>query len=1103
MPMDRLYEDIIVNLETKQLDPATFERIAVRIANSRGLNVLPVPGGQDAGYDGAILDTEEGRLPGPLVATTQKKALSNLRRNLSRHAAMYPDAAKRAFFVTSRRLTPGQRRNLEKEAKKLGYVLIGIADQEAVAEHLYYDPQSCYELLGFKGVPPALSPLPPRRRPHWDVDLVGRDVAFDRLRNLDGDLLLIGMPGSGKTSLLSQAAKENLGLFARTIDRDSLAADLRRYQPRAVFVDGLDDQVAAVRTLVSLREESGIQFHIVVTGWYEDDEIVQLLGLGPNQRVHLEPLELDELVEVVRRLGLAGPPALIHNIVHQAGGSPGLAATLTMACFSGNVREVVTGEILLRHVRITLKHLPIDAKKAEMALAVISVGGETGMHLRDVAEEIGMHPLELQRLLRDIEAGGIIRPTDWGTVSVRPAQLRAVLVASTFFGPYPIPVVGLLDKAPSRVSALRTLIAAARNRPEPPELRSLLTVANSDVWREYAWLGPEQCRWVLSQHPEHLIAVSEAALHFIPEEVLPLLLAAAKGGEHSTRDHPLRVISDWCKSARPGSGQAVSRRQMTIQAALRYLENTGDIHTAVRAIAQVLTPEYRALDPHPGQGTTVTWGILTPEEIEQLIVIWRNCVSRLRGHKDLPWRVLLDAAREVTPAPPVHGQSLVAESLAAARKLRDIMAFDIFQLAEGHPGVAYEARQLASQHEGWPAETEQERLYALLFGKGSVSDYQEHEARTIVQLASIAGEWVNCRPSEVMDILASVTTAARGVSHTGRDRRRFLAEELSKRVEPLPWLQAAIQSGLDYDVVIPFLRRAIATNAPGWERVALTCIGTPAEAAAVEGALVAGGPPELLMAISPLLPKYKSVVYTVCSHQNVSPTAVHTLLTHEDDSVASEAAIWLWHAKNGNIDEALKPIWRDALLRANYQATWCGDILATDASLAFAWLKRRIETGDRITLLREDLLEMAAKPLNEDQRFELLVMTDDTIADYEFVLTLVGGSVELFKRLLRAGRQDLCLMALARPKDEIWAQFVVAAHDHGLSIEDIARASNLVSSFWGPESEHLREQIEKVAPFLEDPREPVRRVARRITERLQLEREMALTREREERVWGL
>jgi hypothetical protein len=420
--------------------------------------------------------------------------------------------------------------------------------------------------------------------------------------------MLVGIPGTGKTSLLSQASAENLGLFARTADRDRLAPDLREHRPKVVFIDGLDDQLGAAQALASLREESGIDFQMVVTGWHEDEGIIELLGIGPDRRIRLDRLELDELVEVVHRVGLLGPRELIHDIVHQAGGSPGLAVTLTMACLNGNVGEVVTGAILLRQVRIALRNLSLDEKTAEMALAAIAVGGDMGMKPDEVAKAIGMRPLELHRLLEEIEAGGVIRPKGWGNVSVQPEHLRLVLVATNFYGAYPISIKPLLDIAPDRAEALRTLILAARGGREPPKLRTLLTVQDPDVFKAYASLGPAQCRWVIAAHREFLIPISSIALHYIPNEVLPLLIAAAKEDErplHSTPSQPLRIISDWCQQGRPREGEAISRREMTVKAALQYLDRSGDVDTAARAFVQALTTEYSASYVDPGQGKTL------------------------------------------------------------------------------------------------------------------------------------------------------------------------------------------------------------------------------------------------------------------------------------------------------------------------------------------------------------------------------------------------------------------------------------------------------------------------------------------------------------------
>jgi hypothetical protein len=1109
MPSDRLYDDIVRKLRTEQLDNATFEQIAVRVANSMGVRVLYMAGGQDAGYDGAIIDAEGGRLPGALVATLQENGPANLRRNLKKHLDTFPDAAKTAFFVTSRRKTNKQKQNLTDIADKIGYKLLGIADEPNVAEFLYYNPDSCYKLLGFRGEPSALSLLPPRRRAHWDVELVGRDGSLDRLRHLEVDAMLVGMPGSGKTSLLSHAAAENLGLFALTADRIRLAPGLREHTPKAVFVDGLENQHEAIQALVSLREESSINFRIVVTGWYEDDGIVELLRLHPDQRIRLDRLGLDELVEVVHRLGLLGPRELIKNIVHQAGGSPGLAATLTMACLDGNVNEVVTGAILLRQVRMSLRSLPLDEKMAEMALAVIAVGGDVGMQSEEVAKAIGMRPLELHRLLEDIEAGGVVRPRVEGYVSVQPELLRAILVGTNFWGTSPILVQPLLDIAPNRSAALRTLILAATTKPEPAELRTLLTVQDPSVFEAYAWLGPNQCRWVIEMHPEYLMVVSRAALCYIPEVVLPLMIMAAKGDVrqlHNTPEHPLRIISDWCQSAKPGEEDGVLRREMTVKAALQYLHDTGDVDTAARAFAQALTTEYETSYVDPGLGMTLTmeWSVLTPDGIEAVTDLWGRCLETIRDRRDLPWKILIDAAQNVVSTRPVNDEESVAESRVAQRRLGNTLARNIFELGAGHPGVAHEARQLTSEQEGWPPESEQEQLYSLLFGDQFGQDYREHEVEVETQLAALAEEWSRRDPCEAMAELSSLTAAAEEVRDGGMDRRRELSYQLSERVEVIPWLRAAIGRNLDYVVVMPLLRKAISLNAAGWEDIARSCTRTRSEAAMVEAALIAGGPSDLIAEVLPMLPKYVGLVAQVCIRKEVSPTALQKLLLHEDDRVASETAIHVWHGLKGNIDDAVKALWRDAILRSNGEGSWMGDILSADGDLAFTWTKRRIEAADWRSLRQDHTVQEAAKSLTEDQRVALLLAVSEPLRFHHLIGPLFGRLVEVFRRVLAAGgRERLCLMVFERPKDEVWAEFVVVAREHGMSVDNLARVSSRGSGSVGSKSANLKERIEQVAQFLDDPRGPVREVVTQITELLTSERERELTKECEERVWGL
>jgi len=266
---------------------------------------------------------------------------------------------------------------------------------------------------------------------------------------------------------------------------------------------------------------------------------------------------------------------------------------------------------------------------------------------------------------------------------------------------------------------------------------------------------------------------------------------------------------------------------------------------------------------------------------------------------------------------------------------------------------------------------------------------------------------------------------------------------------------------------------------------------------------MAGHPPALLADVLRLLPQYVGLVTQECIRDEVPSAVLRALLSHEDDHVASEAAIWVWHGRKGHIDEAMKPLWREALLRSDAENSGVGDILSADGDLACAWLKRCVETADWRMLMLDHVIREAARPLTEDQRVELLLAVGEPSRFRHLAVPLLGSSARVFARVLTAGgRESLCLALLEQPKGEVWAECIMEAHKHGIGVDHLAWASNLMSGFSSSEAAYLQERIDEVAQFLDDPRGPVRDVARRMTELLAASRERALIDEREERVWG-
>ena len=240
---DRLGED---------LDPYLFEACAVELLRS-DWPVVPIPGGSDAGMDGAVADSAGH--PFPLVTTTSADVIGNLTRNLESYLQSGGERRK-VIVATSEALSPKQRRNLRDRANELGFTLIQIYSQSGIANLLYHSPEWSQDLLGVSGDPAPLSAVPKGSRPLLDQPLVGREEDLGWLQNQEGDRLLVGQPGSGKSFLLYQLTDVG-ALFAATRDRGNLANGIREQSPEAVMVDDASTETGLLKELLDLTPVAG------------------------------------------------------------------------------------------------------------------------------------------------------------------------------------------------------------------------------------------------------------------------------------------------------------------------------------------------------------------------------------------------------------------------------------------------------------------------------------------------------------------------------------------------------------------------------------------------------------------------------------------------------------------------------------------------------------------------------------------------------------------------------------------------------------------------------------------------------------------------------
>jgi type II secretory pathway predicted ATPase ExeA len=126
--------------------------------------------------------------------------------------------------------------------------------------------------------------------------LVGRSEDLKWLKDTDGDLLLVGQPGSGKTFLLYSFAKRAGALFVHTTDLAAIAAGVRAEQPRALIVDDAHLQVDFLQQLRRLRNETGARFRLIADCWPgSQTEVARVMDLPSASIRGLSLLSMDEI----------------------------------------------------------------------------------------------------------------------------------------------------------------------------------------------------------------------------------------------------------------------------------------------------------------------------------------------------------------------------------------------------------------------------------------------------------------------------------------------------------------------------------------------------------------------------------------------------------------------------------------------------------------------------------------------------------------------------------------------------------------------------------------------------------------------------------------
>jgi hypothetical protein len=821
---DSLHASIIARLP-RCSDGNLFEACVCDLLRAEFSRLVPVEGGNDAGVDGMIAE-DEGP-PTILVSTIERNVIGNFSQSVRQYLKS-GGSSKRFLLATTQQLSPVRKRNLAKRATELGVSLLPIYDRPAIANLLYHNPRCRKELLNLSGDPPALSVRPMTNRPTFGCPLLGRDEDIQTIAKATGDLVIVGQPGAGKTSLLAATVEHSAALFVVDDRLDRIAEEIREKRPQVLMIDDAHTRVALLSRLRHLRSEIDAEFRIVASCWPgQQDAVAQELGVGKNHVHELELLVPNLIRDVIQASGIYGPRHLLQELIAQAAGKPGLAVTLCRVCLNESTREVFLGTALARDVRLTVQSLiGLDALSV---LACFAIGGSGGMSLHDVATYAQKSAFDVQRIAEQLGFGGVIEVVGNDRLRVVPARLGQALVRDIFFNRgFGRDVAPLLSVVPNRHNATLTLVAAKMLGGEVPDalLRSsLLASPDGDTLNEYASLGGTEANWVLDTFPEKLREVAAGALESDPKRALHLLLDDATkvpwvGTRHTGERLP--QITTW---VRREHADTMERRSILCEQLLSWFAQTKNIDVAAAAVEIVLSLEHKDSYPEPGEPNKIilNFGVLPERALEGLFKLWPKALAVL-SQAEAHHGMLVANIFHSWIHPSFHAPKIPASYERNSRRFARQMMCELIEALGSNWTILHHLKHYATELRVGNR-IKSPPVNAILFPNRESENWKAAEARQLKDAQGLAKRWLTADPVEVASQVAVIETEAIAAEITyprlAPVVMRFIAERTST---PAAWLDVLWHGQTQADLLEPFLARMIRENRATGEQHLLSAL---------------------------------------------------------------------------------------------------------------------------------------------------------------------------------------------------------------------------------------------------------------------------------------
>ena len=428
----------------------------------------------------------------------------------------------------------------------------------------------------------------------------------------------------------------------------------------------------------------------------------------------------------------------------------------------------------------------------------------------------------------------------------------------------------------------------------------------------------------------------------------------------------------------------------------------------------------------------LTYGLLTPSEIDQLAELWKELPSVL-PRDAVVWAPILDGARMIL-FPRSHVAYRNEPSVKASRQLAEIVLSDVIEMTSDHPGVQSRAVSLAASA-GLSLQGTLDAPYELLFGSFNPRNYYDEGKRIAAGIADLAQDWALEDPKKAIPRLQRLKDEA-VLAGSNDDRFWLLVIDLAQRVpEPKAWIEGILASTLSPGCLGPLFSALYDVDPDGWKGLVRTALEYPRfRIDAIMVLVTHDDPPEDLMAQAiPFMDEFIGRVRVAVLRDEVPDNTLKRLLT-ASGAVAGATVVALHErAASGRLDKDTESLWGEAVVAHLSEEYWTGEILGANPVLAERWLVRLLRDDPKQLRLRHDLPTIV-QAMDSERRFGSSAQSARGAKLPELVNALVDKDVDLFSQVLcDAALASTCTYPLGRDTDATWADFVEVACERSLT----------------------------------------------------------------------